>query len=65
MEWTTFAIIHNIEWRVEDDPRLNAKIYRFRKGDKRLYYYIPLITLANTSRKLLEAELLRVIRGLV
>lgn len=65
MEWVTFANIHGIEWRVEEDPRLNAKIYRFKKDDKRIYYYIPLITLANTQRKLLEAELLRVIRGLV
>lgn len=65
MEWVTFANKHGIAWAVEEDPRLNAKIYRFKKGDKRIDYYIPLITLAYSQRKLLEAELLRVIRGLV
>ena len=65
MDWITFAIKHDIEWRVEEDPRLNAEIYRFKKEDKRLDYYIPLQVLGNSQRKLLEAELLRVVRGLV
>ncbi len=65
MDWTTFAIKHGIKWRVEEDPRLNAKIYRFKKEDKRLDYYIPLQVLRYNQRKLLEEELLRVVRGLV
>ena len=65
MEWVTFATKHGINWRVEEDPRLFAKIYRFKKDDKRLDYYIPLEVLEYRERKLIEAELLRVIRGLM
>lgn len=69
MDWTTFAIIHNIAWRVEEDPHLHIKVYRFKKEDKRIDYAIPHEVLRNITtyqqRKLLEAELLRVIKELV
>ena len=65
MNWVIFANIHRVGWKVEDHAGLHAKVYRFKKGGNQLDYFIPYSIIESISDKLIDLELLRVIRGLV